>query len=130
MSNRIEGKAGYPTRRESYQWRKNPVVIDAWQWDGDWDRLNAWLDLLGAGSENDADSDGPMWENGDGSLTIPTLEGEHRCDLNDFIIRGVKGEFYPCKPDIFALTYEPSTTPGDGRTTRSGLRAPSGGDNA
>lgn len=38
--------------------------------------------------------------------TIQTLEGTHRADLGDYVIRGVKGELYPCKPDIFAMTYE------------------------
>lgn len=42
---------------------------------------------------------------------IPTLEGNHRADLGDWIIRGVKGEFYPCKPDIFEETYEPVEEP-------------------
>ena len=40
-------------------------------------------------------------------FVIPTLEGNRRADIGDWIIKGVKGEFYPCKPDIFALTYEP-----------------------
>ena len=39
-------------------------------------------------------------------LIIPTLEGPMRADRGDYIIRGVNGEFYPCKPDIFAKTYE------------------------
>lgn len=39
-------------------------------------------------------------------LEIITLEGTHTVSINDFIIRGVKGEFYPCKPDIFDATYE------------------------
>ena len=39
-------------------------------------------------------------------LLITTLEGHHICDKNDYIIKGVKGEFYPCKPDIFEMTYE------------------------
>ena len=39
-------------------------------------------------------------------LTIKTLEGEHKASIGDFIIKGVKGEFYPCKPDIFYETYE------------------------
>lgn len=42
-----------------------------------------------------------------GSCFIETLEGVHECRVGDFIILGVKGEAYPCKPDIFALTYEP-----------------------
>jgi hypothetical protein len=41
-------------------------------------------------------------------LTIPTLEGNHRADSGDWIITGVKGERYPCKPDIFTATYEPA----------------------
>jgi len=41
--------------------------------------------------------------------TIETLEGTHRCDENDWIIQGVKGELYPCKPDIFDMTYEQAT---------------------
>lgn len=40
------------------------------------------------------------------SITIDTLEGKMRADLGDWIIRGVKGELYPCKPDIFAASYE------------------------
>jgi hypothetical protein len=40
-------------------------------------------------------------------LVIPTLEGNHRADMGDWIITGIKGEKYPCKPDIFEETYEP-----------------------
>ncbi|HLE04564.1 MAG TPA: hypothetical protein VI729_08150 [Anaerolineales bacterium] len=40
------------------------------------------------------------------AVDIPTLEGTMRCDPGDWIIRGVKGEVYPCKPDIFEATYE------------------------
>lgn len=43
------------------------------------------------------------------SLIIRTLEGDHRCRPGDWIIRGVQGEVYPCKPDIFTATYEPVT---------------------
>ena len=39
-------------------------------------------------------------------ILIDTLEGAHRADIRDFVIRGVAGEFYPCKPDIFEATYE------------------------
>lgn len=41
------------------------------------------------------------------ALIIPTLEGSMVASLGDYVIRGVQGEFYPCKPDIFAQTYEP-----------------------
>lgn len=44
-------------------------------------------------------------------LTIKTLEGDHRASVGDWIIRGVKGELYPCKPDIFAQTYDPVSAP-------------------
>ena len=40
-------------------------------------------------------------------IYIPTLEGDVRASDGDFIIKGVKGEYYPCKPDIFVKTYEP-----------------------
>lgn len=42
----------------------------------------------------------------DGKLKIKTLEGDHIANPGDWIIKGVKGEFYPCKPDIFEMTYE------------------------
>lgn len=42
----------------------------------------------------------------DGKFKIDTLEGVMTVDIDDYIIKGVKGEFYPCKPDIFMLTYE------------------------
>lgn len=44
----------------------------------------------------------------DGGIDIETLEGRMHANPGDWIIRGVKGEFYPCKPDIFAATYEPA----------------------
>ena len=44
--------------------------------------------------------------NGKAYCTIPTLEGQHKATEGDYIIKGVKGEFYPCKPDIFEMTYE------------------------
>jgi len=42
----------------------------------------------------------------DSSIMIPTLEGGHIATVDDWIIKGVKGEFYPCKPDIFRMTYD------------------------
>lgn len=52
--------------------------------------------------------DGSPAGNGYIELTIPTLEGDMIARHGDWIIRGIKGEFYPCKPDIFAATYEPA----------------------
>ena len=47
-------------------------------------------------------------EPGSDAFIIQTLEGDHLARKGDWIIRGVHGEFYPCKPDIFAKTYEPA----------------------
>ena len=78
--------------------RKKPVVISAVRWDGDSGTANAFI-----GEDYFKD-----WEYApDGAaLLIPTLEGTMRAEVGDWIIRGVKGEFYPCKPDIFEATYE------------------------
>ncbi|MFQ7546411.1 MAG: hypothetical protein ACLRLE_10480 [Turicibacter sp.] len=85
------------------RYRKKPVVIEAFQYDGD---------LMNRNGEYYV----PQWaveafENGilffDGpTLKVKTLEGEMVADVNDCIIKGVKGELYPCKPDIFEATYE------------------------
>lgn len=61
-------------------------------------------------------------------LLITTLEGTMRCDNGDWVIRGVKGEFYPCKDDIFKMSYEPLNTGevygGPERRKRSRLLVP------
>lgn len=83
------------------KYRKKPVVIEAVQWDGSADTANQFI----------GERFGVDWrfaENSD-SIIIPTLEGDHRGDVGDYIIKGVKGEFYPCKEDIFHLTYELAT---------------------
>lgn len=58
----------------------------------------------------DAIRSGVMTEGESGGWNIKTLEGVMRADKGDWIIRGVKGELYACKPDIFAATYEPVST--------------------
>jgi len=80
------------------KFRKKPVVIEAVQWLGN---MTPVIDLVG----HDLPTYGRPGDSG--SLRIKTLEGDHECKMGDWIIKGVKGEFYPCKPDIFALTYEP-----------------------
>jgi hypothetical protein len=77
------------------KYRKKPVVIEAVQWDGTnkveiQHFMNRYLD------ENSIRH----------HLIIPTLEGDHFASVGDYIIKGVHGEFYPCKPDIFSETYE------------------------
>lgn len=87
-------------------WRKRPVVIEAFKWTGGPDQTEdpAWIiAAIEGGSVRFADSGTPHV-----SLLIDTLEGTHRANPGDWIIRGVKGELYPCKPDIFAATYEPA----------------------
>lgn len=80
-------------------YRKKPVVIEAHQWNG----LNRHELAEVFGTIEPFVAVNPLGE----LLFIKTLEGEMRADKGDWIIRGVKGEFYPCKPDIFASTYEP-----------------------
>lgn len=83
------------------RYRKKSVVIEAYQLPWLSDDLPAsfheWCDRVGF--EN--------FESGrSGTLLIATREGVMEAQPNDWIIKGVKGEFYPCKPDIFAATYE------------------------
>lgn len=94
--------------REVKQYRKKPVVIEAVKlkttpngWNGD--DVADWC-----GGSYAVEMNPPTHK---GSVIIPTLEGEMTAQDGDYIIKGVKGEFYPCKPDIFEATYEPVTTP-------------------
>jgi hypothetical protein len=84
------------------KFRKKPVVIDAVQWDG--------VDT--ASIRQFVSDDSKVITNelspSDTTLLIRTLEGDMIASEGDWIIKGVKGEFYPCKPDIFAATYEPA----------------------
>lgn len=73
--------------------RKKPVVIEARQYT----RNGIEAESIAKWCDGKQDDDG---------LIIHTLEGDHRADYGDWIIKGVKGEFYPCKPDIFDVTYE------------------------
>lgn len=92
------------------KYRKKPVVIEAMEWDGTAESATQIIDwaLL-------YDSTISYWcANGEEcrqsvvshALAIPTLEGTMYGSAGDFIIKGVSGEFYPCKPDIFQATYE------------------------
>ena len=80
------------------RFRKKPVVIEAIQWDGD---LSTVEKLMEGSTCESVEQDLC-----DPALVIVTLEGKMRAEVGDWIIRGVKGELYPCKPDIFAQTYE------------------------
>ena len=75
------------------KYKKKPVIIEAIQWNGE----N--LSEIDKFTKNKVKSHESV-------LIIPTLEEDMYTSLNDYIIKGVNGEFYPCKPDIFDKTYE------------------------
>ena len=83
-------------------YRKKPVVIEARQFlKGNGVDLAGWCGGIYDTIEKPSDhSDVAHY------IVIPTIEGNTTASIGDWIIRGVKGEFYPCKPDIFAATYE------------------------
>ena len=95
------------------KYRKKPVVIEAVKWTGE--NIEEALKFIQDGKPDftHLPSDGVHIVPGvghtpvDGKLYIPTLEGQITASPGDWIIKGVKGEFYPCKPDIFEQTYEP-----------------------
>jgi quercetin dioxygenase-like cupin family protein len=88
------------------KFRKKPVVIDAEQFKTNNEvgspNMDAIVNWINQGNPPDARH---AWHNGT-VIFIQTLEGQMTADVGDWIIKGVKGEFYPCKPDIFAATYE------------------------
>lgn len=88
------------------KFRKKPVEVEVIQWTGlNLEEIKSfvgeslWYSIIDT-----------AWEVGKGVphilMKIKTLEGDHFCTKGDFIIKGVNGEFYPCKPDIFEKTYE------------------------
>lgn len=83
------------------KYRKKSVVIDAWQWKG-YSILDAKLFC----SQRALPQFHTGARNGVTGLIIPTLEGDMVAQCEDWIIKGVKGEYYPCKPNIFTETYE------------------------
>jgi hypothetical protein len=89
---------------------KKPVVIEAHQIDkAKTDTANGlldWPDWLVAAWETPFEMVGSFYSIA-GALCITTLEGVMTVSDGDWVIKGVKGELYPCKPDIFAATYEP-----------------------
>ena len=83
--------------------KKKPVVVDVFEYTGDGLAAIDWeIDNSDDGSNNFLFIDPSRNRN----LYIKTLEGEMHVSGGDYIIRGVNGEFYPCKPDIFEKTYE------------------------
>lgn len=88
--------------------RKKPVVIECFQYDGD--LINSKGEYYVPGWAVKAYEKGFMYftvsSESPSELFIKTLEGDHHVSVGDYVIKGVHGEFYPCKPDIFKETYE------------------------
>ena len=81
------------------KYKKKPVVIEAIQFDG-WN----WAECYQFMSKERLFF--PQWIKKEEKIEIKTLEGTMTANIGDYIIKGVNGEFYPCKPDIFEKTYE------------------------
>lgn len=103
------------------RYREKPVVIEAMRWVGpDEESVTALAGFMDEAMIREPVPDGATeWpsrsrdhmsygsiDESDGSVLVHTLEGDMRAGVGDWIIKGVKGEFYPCKPDIFDATYE------------------------
>ena len=106
------------TSNQQLRWRKKPVVIEAWRFDptSPPTEVPSWVPLSWFAIENVPEYyprqfDGKIevrYRKGSPIINVPTLEGTMTARIGDWIIRGVKGEVYPCKPDIFEATYEPA----------------------
>ncbi len=93
-------------REVALKYRKKPIVIEAFQMtEARCKDRSEWPNWLQEARNKDAHKRGAIYyENG--RFRIQTLEGIHIVDWDDFIIQGVNGEIYPCKPDIFEATYD------------------------
>jgi hypothetical protein len=88
--------------------RRKSVVLEAMQATGTPESNRAIIDWTrGSGTPASMDKNGA----GESQLLIETLEGTHWVTPGDWIMRGVKGEHYPCKPDVFPMIYEPADLP-------------------
>jgi len=89
------------------KYRKKPVVIEAVRWAYDENESCGRAECRAFDAIKALSGDGrDVAYNADGTLSIRTLEGVMRANVGDYVIRGIKGEIYPCKPDIFHATYE------------------------
>lgn len=86
-------------KEKTMKYRKKPVVVEAWLFDSEQEGRR--LQNIDSRISYNPESEG--WED---FLIIKTLEGDMTAKRGDYIIQGVQGEFYPCKPDIFEATYE------------------------
>ena len=93
------------------KFKKKPVIIEAIQLKGDSKTIKECLEFMGQSVNEDLTIERNKFEDyclmvNEKGMKISTLEGEMTASINDYIIKGIKGEFYPCKPDIFEQTYE------------------------
>lgn len=94
------------------KFRKKPVVVEAFQWNGFFEPESApgWFlnELENSNKMELGEGTLEVWSKltGGADLVIRTLEGKMTASVGDYIIKGVQGEIYPCKPDIFEQTYE------------------------
>lgn len=88
------------------KYRKKPMVIEAIQWNGS--NLPEVMKFIGSEFKYESNTSyvTSKFSYMNGSLTINTLQGVMEVSNGDYIIKGIKGEFYPCKSDIFQATYE------------------------
>lgn len=102
------------------KYRKKPIVIEAFQMTKERRLDNSeWPDWLNQAWQLPVDEPGCLFDSNDGCLKgerftplfIHTLEGTHKVSWGDWIIQGINGELYPCKPDIFEASYEPVEDP-------------------
>ena len=88
-------------------YRKKPVVIEAVQWTGkNFDDIMNFMQDFHGSKFNYENAEELAYKTKE--VHIRTLEGTMTASCNDWVIKGVSGEFYPCKPDIFEKTYEPA----------------------
>lgn len=96
------------------KYRKKPIVIEAYQMTkvNRWNNFN-WPQWMHIAWNMKPLEEGAIWINQDDpkkeKLICGTLEGVYHIDLDDWVIQGIKGEIYPCKPDIFKATYDAVT---------------------
>lgn len=88
------------------RFRKKPVEVEAWRNDADDNTMPEWAKAA-------------VLIRNDGSFLVNTIEGGLVARPGDWLIRGVQGEVYPCKPDIFEATYEPAGESNDRRTDQA-----------
>jgi hypothetical protein len=90
------------------KWRKKPVVIEAMRSTGEYGNAQKIIDWINQNTPGFDVLDQSTWKAWGyyNEIRIVTLEGEMAAHVGDWIIKGVKSEFYPCKPDIFEATYE------------------------